>query len=275
MPEVTHGRSAFHPARIPSPRRRRRHQHLLPRSRPGRRSCAASAARLSYLGFGFTDVPAAREYVYTFHALATTILAFTRALHLDRFALYIFDYGAPVGLRLALMAPQAITAIVSQNGNAYEEGLGNAWEPIQRYWREPSLAHRNALRPALTLEGMHREYTTGMPDPERVKPESYTLDAALLARPGNVDLQLDLFLDYRTNVELYPAFQSFFREQKPPLLAIWGRFDPYFLPAGAEAFRKDLPEARVELLPTGHFALETHLGEIVRSMRAFFADIDL
>jgi len=220
-------------------------------------------------GFGFTEVPADRGYTYTFDALAKTIFAFTQALKLTRYAMYVFDYGAPTGFRLALMAPERVTAIVSQNGNAYEEGLGNAWQPIQRYWREPTLEHRNAIRSGLTLEGMRHEYSVGIPDPSVIKPEGYTLDAALLARPGNVDIQLDLFLDYANNVKLYPEFQEYFRAAQPPLLAVWGKFDPYFIPAGAEAFKRDIPGADVQFLPTGHFALETHLEEISVEMREF------
>jgi pimeloyl-ACP methyl ester carboxylesterase len=208
-------------------------------------------------GFGFTEVPAERGYTYSFDNLAKTVEAFTEALHLSHYALYVFDYGAPTGFRLAMANPQRVTAIVSQNGNAYEEGLGDAWQPIQRYWREPTLEHRNAIRSGLTLEGMRHEYSVGIPDPSLIKPEGYTLDAALLARPGNVDIQLDLFLDYANNVKLYPRFQEYFRTAKPPLLAVWGKFDPYFVPAGAEAFKKDIPHATVKFLPTGHFALET------------------
>ena len=220
-------------------------------------------------GFGFTEVSESRNYSYTFDSLARTILAFTNALKLTRYALYVFDYGAPTGFRLAMAAPERVTAIVSQNGNAYNEGLGDAWAPIQRYWREPTLEHRNAIRAGLNAEGIRHEYSVGIPDPSLIKPEGYTLDAALLAQPGNVDIQLDLFLDYANNVKLYPKFQAYFRQQQPPLLAIWGRFDPYFVPPGAEAFRRDLPKATVSLLPTGHFALETHLEEIVPAMRRF------
>jgi pimeloyl-ACP methyl ester carboxylesterase len=223
-------------------------------------------------GFGFTEVPAERGYSYTFENLAKTIFAFTQALKLLRYALYVFDYGAPTGFRLALMAPERVSAIVSQNGNAYEEGLGDAWQPIQRYWREPTLEHRNAIRAGLNPEGIRHEYSVGIPDPTLIKPEGYTLDAALLARPGNVDIQLDLFLDYANNVKLYPRFQEYFRTAKPPLLAVWGKFDPYFIPPGAKAFARDIPDAVVQLLPTGHFALETHLGEVVMSMRKFLAD---
>jgi pimeloyl-ACP methyl ester carboxylesterase len=220
-------------------------------------------------GFGFTEVPARRAYQYTFDGLAQTILAFTDALELKRYALYVFDYGAPTGFRLAMNRPERVAAIVSQNGNAYEEGLGDAWAPIRRYWSEPSAANRDAIRKALNLEGMRREYSSGIPHPEAIAPEGYTLDAALLARPGNVEIQLDLFLDYANNVKLYPKFQEYFRKWKPPVLAIWGRFDPYFIPTGAEAFRRDIPEATVQFLDTGHFALETHVEEVAEAMRRF------
>jgi pimeloyl-ACP methyl ester carboxylesterase len=223
-------------------------------------------------GFGFTEVPDERGYAYTFDALARTIFAFTNALKLTSYALYVFDYGAPTGFRMALMAPERVTAIVSQNGNAYEEGLGDAWQPLQRYWRKPSLENRNAIRAGLNLEGLRHEYSVGIMNPDLIKPEGYTLDAALLGRPGNVDIQLDLFLDYADNVKLYPKFQEYFRTAKPPMLAIWGKFDPYFIPAGAEAFQRDIPDAVVNLLPTGHFALETHLEEIVIAMREFLAE---
>jgi pimeloyl-ACP methyl ester carboxylesterase len=168
-------------------------------------------------GFGFTEVPAERGYTYTFDALAKTLFAFTEALKLKHYAIYVFDYGAPTGFRLALMAPERVTAIVSQNGNAYEEGLGDAWQPLQRYWREPTLEHRNAIRAGLNLEGLRHEYSVGIPDSSLIKPEGYTLDAALLARPGNVDIQLDLFLDYANNVKMYPKFHEYFRIAKPPL----------------------------------------------------------
>jgi pimeloyl-ACP methyl ester carboxylesterase len=222
-------------------------------------------------GFGFTQVPAERNYGYTFDALANTILAFTDMLKLIRYALYVFDYGAPTGFRLAMAHPERITAIVSQNGNAYEEGLGDAWAPIQRYWREPTEEHRDAIRKALTAEGIRREYHSGIPDSYDLAPEGYTLDAALMARPGNVEIQLDLFLDYANNVKLYPKFHEYFRAFTPPLLAIWGRYDPYFIPAGAQAFQRDIPSAAVQLLETGHFALETHLEVITDAMRDFLA----
>jgi pimeloyl-ACP methyl ester carboxylesterase len=222
-------------------------------------------------GFGFTAIPDDRHYKYSFEALANTMLAFTDALHLTHYAMYVFDYGAPTGFRMALARPERVTAIVSQNGNAYEEGLGDAWAPIRRYWTEPSAENRAAIRPALTLEGLRHEYSVGIPNPEVIAPEGYTLDAALMARPGNVDIQLDLFLDYANNVKLYPAFQQYFRKSKPPLLAIWGKRDPYFIPAGAEAFRRDIPNATVQFLDTGHFALETHLEDVAAAMRQFLA----
>ena len=222
-------------------------------------------------GFGFTEVPDERNYKYTFDALAESIAAFTDILSLKRYVLYVFDYGAPTGFRLAMARPERVTAIVSQNGNAYEEGLGDAWAPIRRYWSEPTAANRDAIRKVLNLEGMRREYGSGIPNPEVIAPEGYTLDASLLARPGNVDIQLGLFLDYANNVKLYPAFQEYFRKWKPPLFAIWGKYDPYFIPAGAEAFRRDNPNATVQFLDTGHFALETHVDEIALAMKQFFA----
>ncbi|MBB5063348.1 alpha/beta fold hydrolase [Granulicella mallensis] len=222
-------------------------------------------------GFGFTEVPEGRQYKYTFDALAKTILAFTEALNLKHYALYVFDYGAPTGLRLAMAHPERVTAIVSQNGNAYEEGLGDAWAPIQRYWREPTPENREVLRGALSPEGLRSQYVDGVPHPERIAPEGYTLDAAMIARPGNMEIQLDLFLDYANNVKLYPAFQEYFRKSKPPLLAIWGKNDLFFIPPGAEAFRRDNPNATVQLLDTGHFALETHVEEIAEAMRQLLA----
>jgi len=223
-------------------------------------------------GFGFTEVPASRKYTYTFDALARTIDAFTEALGLTRYAIYVFDYGAPTGFRLAMRHPERVTAIVSQNGNAYEDGLGDAWGPIRKYWSEPTEANRDVLRQnILTLEGTRWQYTHGVANPEAIAPESYTLDMALLERPGNKEIQLDLFLDYASNVKLYPQFQEYFRKEKPPLLAIWGKNDPFFIPAGAEAFRKDLPTAQVRFLDTGHFAIETHAADIAAAMKTFFA----
>ena len=221
-------------------------------------------------GFGFTEVPEKRKYDYSFDALARTIEAFTNALGLNRYAIYVFDYGAPTGLRLAMAHPERVSAIISQNGNAYEAGLGDAWGPIRKYWAEPTAENREVIgKNILTLEGTRWQYTHGVANPESVAPESYTLDVALLERKGNKDIQLDLFLDYASNVKLYPKFQEYFRKSKPPLLAIWGKNDPFFIPAGAEAYKKDLPNAKVQFLDTGHFATETHVVEIAAAIREF------
>ena len=220
-------------------------------------------------GFGLSDAPDRKTFRYTFDNLATVIDRFTEAIALPRYAIYVFDYGAPVGFRLALAHPDRVTAIVSQNGNAYEEGLSDGWNPIQRYWKEPSEANRAALREFLTPESTKWQYLHGAPDETLVAPEAYLLDSAFLARPGNDEIQLDLFLDYASNVRLYPRFQEYFRTRRPPLLAVWGKNDPFFLPPGAEAFKRDNPRAEVRLLDTGHFALETHVGEIAAAIREF------
>lgn len=223
-------------------------------------------------GFGFTTVPAERNYRYSFDALALTIGAFVDALRLTRYAIYVFDYGAPVGLRLALARPAQISAIVSQNGNAYEEGLSGEWDPIRAYWANPTAENRAALRSFMTIDGSRFQYLTGVGNPQAVAPETYSLDTALLERPGNADIQLDLMLDYASNVKLYPAFQAYFRSAKPPLLAIWGKHDPFFIPPGAEAYRRDNPNARVQFLDTGHFALETHVDDIANAIDALLSD---
>ena len=223
-------------------------------------------------GFGFTEVPAERKYQYSFDRLAFTIEAFILVLKIERYAIYVFDYGAPIGFRLAMAHPERVTAIVSQNGNAYEEGLGDAWDPIRKYWAQPTSENRNILRQSvLTAGGTRWQYVHGVANPERIAPESYTLDTALLERPGNKEIQLDLFLDYASNVKLYPKFQEYFRKSQPPLLAIWGKNDPFFIPAGAEAYRKDIPGAKIQFLDTGHFALETHVIEIAAAVKNFLA----
>ena len=210
-------------------------------------------------GFGFTEVPAERAYRYTFDNLAKSLEALVDELGLARYALYFFDYGAPTGLRLAVAHPERVTGLVSQNGNAYLEGLGDAWAPIRAYWDDPSAANRRAIHDAiLNFEGTKWQYVHGVADPDRIAPESYALDAALLERPGNKEIQLDLFLDYANNLKRYPDFQEFFRQARVPTLAIWGRNDPFFIPPGAQAYQRDNPDAVVELLDTGHFALETH-----------------
>ena len=221
-------------------------------------------------GFGFTEVPVERKYTYSFDALARTLEAFTKAVGISHYALYVFDYGAPTGFRLAMAHPERVSAIISQNGNAYEEGLGDAWAPIRKYWADPTAENREVIRQnILTMEGTRWQYTHGVASPESIAPESYTLDAALLERPGNKEIQLDLFLNYASNVKLYPQFQEYLRQSKPPVLAIWGKNDPFFIPAGAKAFQRDLPNAKVQFLDTGHFATETHVVEIAGAMREF------
>ncbi len=221
------------------------------------------------LGFGFSDAPDPKRFRYTFENLARVIDKFTETLGLERYAIYVFDYGAPVGLRLALAHPERITAIISQNGNAYVEGLSQGWNPIQKYWKEPTAENRAALREFLKPEATKSQYLYGVPDATQVAPESYELDSALLARPGNDEIQLDLFLDYASNVALYPKFQEYFRAHRPPLLAVWGKSDPFFLPPGAEAFKRDNPSAEVRFYDAGHFALETHAEEIAGAIRDF------
>jgi len=222
-------------------------------------------------GFGQSAMPPREAFAYTFDNLAQRIDRFTEVLGLERFALYVFDYGAPVGLRIAMRHPERITAIISQNGNAYLEGVSPALNPVAAYWAEPSQANRDALRGFLKPETTLFQYTHGVADPALVSPDGRMLDDAYLARPGSDEIQLDLLLDYASNVAAYPAIQAYFRAHRPPLLAVWGRNDPFFLPAGAEAFRRDLPEAEIRFLETGHFALETHAREIAAAIGAFLA----
>jgi pimeloyl-ACP methyl ester carboxylesterase len=223
-------------------------------------------------GFGFTTAPERDRFDYTFDKLARVAQSFTDAIQLNRFAIYVFDYGAPVGFRLALSRPERVTAIISQNGNAYEDGLSDSWAPLQAYWKNPTPENREALRILLTFETTQWQYVHGAPDPSRIAPEGYWLDYALMSRPGNDEIQLDLFRDYASNVALYPRFQEYFARHRPPLLAVWGKHDPFFLPAGAEAFRRDNPDAEVHLLDTGHFALETHVVEIADRIRGFLGN---
>ncbi len=206
-------------------------------------------------GFGNTRAPGRDRLAFTFDRLAAVIDGFTGSLGLTSYALYIFDYGAPVGLRLALAHPERVTAIVSQNGNAYEEGFSENWGPWCAYWADPSPGKREACRGSFAPDTVRDvQYLHGA-DASRVSPDGYTLDIAYLARPDADEIQLDLILDYRSNVALYPAFQAYFRDHRPPLLAIWGRNDPFFVPPGAEAYRRDLPDAEIVLLDAGHFAL--------------------
>ena len=215
-------------------------------------------------GFGQSDP---LERGATFDRIAHIIDRFTETVGFDRYAVYIFDYGAPTGLRLAVKHPERITAIISQNGNAYVEGLSEGWNPIQAYWQDSSRANRDALRGFLSPESVAWQYTHGVPDPSLVSPDGYSLDNFYLSRPGAHEMQLDLFGDYKSNVALYPAFQAYFRTHKPRFLAVWGKNDPFFLPPGAEAFKRDIPDAQVRFFDTGHFALETHAAEIAAAIR--------
>ncbi len=219
--------------------------------------------------FGFTEAQGRGEYAYTFSQLAKTIGLFTEQLKLDNYALMVHDYGAPVGWRLAVAHPDRVTAIISQNGNAYEEGLGEGWAPIQRYWREPTPQNRSALHDFPTPASIKWQYLEGVTDKSSVSPDGYTLEGLQISRPGNADIQLDLVLDYASNVALYPVFQEYFRKYQPPLLAVWGKNDPFFLPAGAEAWKRDIPNADIRFFDTGHFALETHGREIIPVIREF------
>ena len=225
-------------------------------------------------GFGFSDAPAHDQFDYTFDHLAAVMQGFIDALQLNRFVLYVFDYGAPVGFRLAMANPEKIAGLISQNGNAYEEGLSEGWNPVQRYWEEPTEANRYYLQRFLVLEATHYQYEQGASDLALIAPEAITLDQHFLDRPGNVEIQLDLLKDYRNNVKLYPAFQGYFRKYQPPTLAVWGSRDPYFLPAGAEAYKKDNPKAIIKFYETGHFALETHAAEIGQDILGFLHGIE-
>ncbi|OSI24352.1 alpha/beta fold hydrolase [Bradyrhizobium canariense] len=223
-------------------------------------------------GFGQSEMPAREKFLYTFENIARVIERFTEIVGFDRFALYVFDYGAPTGFRMAVRHPERITAIISQNGNAYEEGLSDGWTPIRAYWENASQANREALRSFLSPETTTWQYTQGVPDPTIVSPDGRNLDNYYLARPGADEIQLDLLGDYKSNIALYPSFQRYFRTHKPPFLAVWGKNDPFFLPSGAEAFKRDIPKARICFFDTGHFALETHCAEIANVIGDFLGD---
>jgi pimeloyl-ACP methyl ester carboxylesterase len=224
-------------------------------------------------GFGYADAPDNKKFNYTFDNLTTTMQGFIDKLGIKRFAVYIFDYGAPVGLRLAMANPEKITGIISQNGNAYEEGLSNGWDPIKKYWKDPSQANRDSLKDFVSEKTTWFQYHEGVSDPSLIAPEAYTLDQHFLDRSGVIENQLDLLKDYRTNVALYPKFHQYFRTYHPRLLLVWGNKDPYFLPAGAEAYKKDLPDATLKFYNTGHFALETHVTAIGADILNFMATL--
>jgi len=217
--------------------------------------------------FGFTTIEDKASYQYTFAGLTGTIAGFIEELGLRRFAIYVFDYGAPIGFNLAVANPDSICAIISQNGNAYEEGLGDApWAPLRAYWKQPSEAIREQIKGRMSFDGVREAYFQGVSDPAKIEPEAYWLDAALLARPGLMDLQTDLKLDYNSNIERYPLYQQYLRTHRPPLLAVWGKHDTFFIPPGAEAFKRDVPDADVRFLDASHFALETNLDDIASAI---------
>ncbi len=225
-------------------------------------------------GFGFSDAPDHKTFTYTFEHLAEVMGKFTEQVGLKKFAVYVFDYGAPTGLRMALNHPERITAVISQNGNAYEEGLSKDWAPVRAYWENPTQEKRDVLRSLSTLETTRWQYYHGVTNPEeRIAPEAVALDQALLDRPQSAEIQLDLIGNYKSNVALYPKFQEYFRTHRPPTLAVWGKNDPFFLPAGAVAYCRDNPAAKVVLYDTGHFALETHAAEIGAEIRAFLGGL--
>ncbi len=221
-------------------------------------------------GFGFSDAPAHDKFNYTFENVAKVMGDFVEQIGLKKFAIYVFDYGAPTGFRIALRFPERVAALISQNGNAYVEGLSKDWAPVQTYWENPTQENRDALRKLQTLETTRWQYYHGVTNPEqRIAPEAILLDQTLLDRPQSAEIQLDLISDYKSNVELYPKFQEFFRKHQPPTLAVWGRNDPFFIPPGAEAYKRDIPKARVVFYDTGHFALETHATEIGQEILTF------
>lgn len=222
-----------------------------------------------YPGFGHSATPPREQFQYTFAHLADLTDRLLTELRADRYALYVMDYGAPVGYRLALKHPERVTALVVQNGNAYEDGLKEFWNPIKTYWASGSKADREVLRAATTLAATREQYLDGVKDPSRIDPTAWLVDQSLLDRPGNAEIQLDLFYDYRTNVELYPKFHEFFRNRQPPTLIVWGRNDKIFPAEGAKAYLRDLPEAELHLLDTGHFALEDKGAEIASLMLTF------
>jgi len=224
-------------------------------------------------GFGQSGMPSRDKFSYTFDNFAKVIGRFTEVVGLKKFAVYIFDYGAPTGLRIAMANPERITAIISQNGNAYTEGLSDGWNPIQKYWQSPTPENREGIRSLLAPETTKWQYTHGVSDVSKVSPDGYSLDNYYLSRPGADDIQLDIFLNYATNVELYPKFQEYFRKHQPPLLAVWGKNDPFFLPPGAEAYKRDIKNADIRFFDTGHFALETHCDEIAGAIREFLPKV--
>ena len=228
-----------------------------------------------YPGFGQSGAPNRADFDYTFENYATVVETLTERLGLNRYALYVMDYGAPVGFRLATRHPERVSALIIQNGNAYNEGIESFWDPIKAYWKSGSNEDREAIRWLTSLKATQWQYTHGVPDVNLVSPDSWTMDQARLDRPGNQEIQLDLFYDYRTNIPLYPVWQDYFRTHQPPTLVIWGRNDQIFVGAGAAPYKRDLPDADIHMVNTGHFVLETHSRQTGKLIRDFFAKQDI
>lgn len=222
-----------------------------------------------YPGFGFSEMPERSKFAYTFENYANLVDKLTRQIGVDHYALYVMDYGAPVGFRLAVKNPDRVTAFIVQNGNAYNEGIEKFWDPIKAYWTTGAQQEREGIRWLMTIKATYWQYHNGVKDTSLLDPDAWTVDQALLDRPGNQEIQLDLFYDYRTNIPLYPQWQAYFRERKPPMLIVWGQNDEIFVAAGAAPYKRDLPKAEVHMFDTGHFALETNGAEIAQLIRDF------
>jgi len=222
-------------------------------------------------GFGLSAMPPADQFAYTFANFAQIVAAFLDRIAVSHYALYVMDYGAPTGLRLALDHPDRISALIIQNGNAYEEGMGEFWDQTRAYWSDGGRVGRDGMRPFLTMEGTRFQYLTGARDPARIDPATWLHDQLFLDRPGAAEIQLDIIYDYRTNVALYPAFHAYFRRHQPPTLVLWGANDPIFLAVGARAYLRDMPDAELHFFDTGHFALEERADEMMPVMLDFLA----
>lgn len=223
-----------------------------------------------YPGYGFSGMPDRKDFNYTFENMTNIVERLLEQLGINAYVLYVMDYGAPIGYRLALRHPGRIKGLIVQNGNAYDEGLLKFWDPIKKYWDAPTADNRAALEFLVKPEATKWQYENGVSDASHLDPATWTLDQALMDRPGNGDIQLDMLYDYRTNVPLYPQFQEFFRRYQPPMLIVWGKNDFIFPPEGAAPYKRDLPNVETHLLDTGHFALETHVEEIATRIEEFF-----
>ncbi len=226
-----------------------------------------------YPGYGFSSMPDRKSFAYTFENMTNLIEELTKKLGLEKYSMYVMDYGAPIGYRLAIRHPEKVSGFIVQNGNAYEEGLREFWDPIKKYWGDATAENRAALEYLAKPDATKWQYENGVSDKTLVDPTTYTLDQIGMDRPGNADIQLDMLYDYRTNVPLYPQFQDFFRKYQPPMLITWGKNDFIFPPEGATPYKRDLPKVETHILDAGHFALETHGEEIANHILEFFAKL--